>query len=310
MTYAVLFSCSAVMAEDNIVIGMPSFNFSSLPIEVAEVKGFYKRHGLKVQRVLMRSDVGTAALISGDVQYVSGFNNLIRATVNGFDTRVTFSTASKQQFSLVVQPEIRKVGDLKGKIVGTNGFGAFQYAVTVRVLKAEGVTDKDVQWIVANDAVFRQQMKAKKMHAALISPPLSVMMQKEGFGLLVHAADYVDAPLGGLGTTAKSLKENPDQSRRMMRAMYEALQFVRTDREETMEIASRWLKMDPAIAASTYDLVLRTFSPDGTVSDQGLMNSIEIAKEGSRITKAFSPSDVADFSIIRAVIKEYEKKGR
>jgi hypothetical protein len=45
------------------------------------------------------------------------------------------------------------------------------------------------------------------------------------------------------------------------------------------------------------------------LSDAAITASIEIAKEGGQITKAFSPSDVADLSLIKAVIKEYEKKG-
>lgn len=307
--YAVFFFPGGnLKAEENIVIGMPTFNFASLPFQVAAEKGFYQANGLKVQHVLMRSDVATAALHSGNVQYNSHFNNLIRATVNGFDMRVVFST-SKQMFSLVVQPEIRSVADLKGKTVGTYAFGALQYAITSRVLKAARINpDKDVTWIVGNDAVFRQQLRAKKIDAVLINPPLSVMMEKEGFKLLLHAADYVDVPMVGLGTTTKKIRENPEEVKKLLRSLYEALQFVRNNREESMQISARWLKMDPETATKTYDLVRKTFSVDGTVGDEGIMAAIEIAKEGGQVAKAFSPGDVADFSLMKAVIKDYEKK--
>jgi NitT/TauT family transport system substrate-binding protein len=201
-------------AEENIIIGMPTFNFASLPFHVAAENGFYKKNGLTVQHVLMRSDIATAALSSGNVQYNSHFNSLIRATVNGFDMRVLFST-SKQMFSLVVQPEIRSVMDLRGKIIGTYAFGALQYAITSRVLRAAGINpEKDVTWMVGNDAVFRHQLKAKKMHAALINPPLSVMLEKEGLKLLLHASDYVDVPMVGLGATRTKIRENPEQVKR------------------------------------------------------------------------------------------------
>jgi hypothetical protein len=44
------------------------------------------------------------------------------------------------------------------------------------------------------------------------------------------------------------------------------------------------------------------------LSDQAITASIEIAKEGGQITKPVSPSDVADLSLIKSIIREYEKK--
>jgi ABC-type nitrate/sulfonate/bicarbonate transport system substrate-binding protein len=247
------YSFKQLNAQDNIVIGQPGRNFSFIPFQIAEEKGFFKAHGLRVQQVQVRSDVAIAALTSGSIDYASHLNGLIRAAIHGFDLRLILSTANKQMFSLVVQPDIQNVADLKGKIIGTNAFGAFQYSITVRVLRAAGINpDKDIKWIVGNDVIFRQQLKAKKMDAALINPPLSVIMSKEGFKLLLHAGDYVDAPLTGLGTTTKKIREHPDEVKKVLRSLYQALRFVRTNKDETMKIAARWLKMDPEIATSTF----------------------------------------------------------
>jgi ABC-type nitrate/sulfonate/bicarbonate transport system substrate-binding protein len=309
MIYAAicLFTSGAV-AQENIVIGMPSFNFAALPFRVADVKGFYNKHGLKVQHVLMRSDVGNAALVAGDVQYLSAFNNLIRAAVIGFDVRVIFATANKQMFSLVAQPNIHKIADLKGKIIGIPGFGSLSQNIILRMLKSQAVSDKDIKWIIGNDVIFRQQLRAKTMDAALINPPLSIMLQKDGLTLLAHAADYVDAPMVGLGTTSKRIREQPEEAKRVLRALYEGLQFTRARKAETLDIAVRWLQMDFAIAASTYDVALRAFSPDGTVTDKGIMASIDVAKEsGGKATRTVFPEDVADFSLIKAVKGEYQK---
>jgi NitT/TauT family transport system substrate-binding protein len=297
---------SPVKAADNIVIGMAGLNFSFLPFQVALEKRFYEKYDLSVKPVLMRAQSAIPALISGDIDYDTHFGSLVRGAVSGLPMRVIFSTAEKQMFSLVVQPEIKTVADLKGKIVGISSFGGTQHLVTVGVLRAVGIDpDRDVKIInVGNEAVRVEQLRSKVIHAAMINPPMSVMTRKEGMRLLLHAADYIDLPLTGLGATTKKLKENPEQAKRVLRALSDSLQFIRTNRKETIAIFARWLKMDAEIAAETYDVAVRILSTDGTATDKSIAASIEEAKETGKIKSNFSPRDVSDFSLLRAVIAE------
>jgi ABC-type nitrate/sulfonate/bicarbonate transport system substrate-binding protein len=105
-------------------------------------------------------------------------------------------------------------------------------------LRAVGINpERDVKMINGgNEAVRVEQLRSKQIHAAMVNPPMSVMMKREGFGLLLHASDYVDLPLTGLGATTKKLKENPDQAKRVVRALNESLQFIRANRKETIDI--------------------------------------------------------------------------
>jgi ABC-type nitrate/sulfonate/bicarbonate transport system substrate-binding protein len=126
--------------------------------------------------------------------------------------------------------------------------------------------------------------------------------------LLLQASDYVDVPLTGLGTTIKKIKDNPEQVRRLLRALYEGLQFVRANKKETIEIFSRWLKIDPAIAADTYELAVKTLSTDGLMSDESILAAIEIFSDNPKEMENVALTNAVDFSLLRAVIKEYPKK--
>jgi NitT/TauT family transport system substrate-binding protein len=306
----VLAASSHTKAADNIVIGMAGLNFSFLPFQVALEKRIYEKHDLSVKPVLMRAQAAIPALISGDIDYDSHFGSLVRGAVSGLPMRVIFSTAEKQMFSLVVQPEIKNVESLKGKLVAISSFGGTQHLVTVGSLRAVGINpDRDVKVInVGNEAVRVEQLRAKQIHAAMINPPMSVMMKREGFGLLLHAADYVDLPLTGLGATTKKLKENPDQARRVVRALNESLHFIRQNRKETIDIFARWLNIDPSIAADTYDVAVKILSVDGSATDKAIMASIEEAKDAGKIKGNFTPRDVSDFSLVRAVVAESKQK--
>ena len=120
---------SRAKAADNIVIGMAGLNFSFLPFQIALEKRFYDKYDLSVKPVLMRAQAAIPALVSGDIDYDSHFGSLVRGAVSGLPMRVIFSTAEKQMFSLVVQPEIKTVENLKGKIVAISSFAAFHLAL-------------------------------------------------------------------------------------------------------------------------------------------------------------------------------------
>src|SRR5918992_4292898 len=306
----VFVTSSGTKAADNIVIGMAGLNFSFLPFQIALEKRFYEKHDLSVKPVLMRAQAAIPALISGDIDYDTHFGSLVRGAVSGLPLRVIFSTAEKQMFSLVVQPDIKNVENLRGKLVAISSFGGTQHLVTVGTLRAVGINpDRDVKVInVGNEAVRVEQLRAKQIHAAMINPPMSVMMKREGFGLLLHAADYLDLPLTGLGATTKKLKDNPDQARRVVRALNESLHFIRQNRKETIDIFARWLKIDPSIAADTYDVAVKILSADGSATDKAIMASIEEAKDAGKIKGNFTPKDVSDFSLVRAVVAESKQK--
>jgi len=116
-------SSSLAWTADNIILGMAGMNFSFLPFQIATEKRFYEKYDLSVKPVLMRAQAAIPALVAGDVDYDTHFGSLVRGAVSGLPLRVILSTAEKQMFSLVVQPEIKTAEDLKGKAVAISSFG-------------------------------------------------------------------------------------------------------------------------------------------------------------------------------------------
>ena len=223
LTLICAFFASEGTAQETVSIGIAGENFSFLPFRVAQEKGFYKKHGLNVQHVrIPGANVAISALVSGNLDYGTHYQVTMLWGVRGLGTRAIFSTASRQMFSLVVQPGIASTNELRGKVIGIPSVGSLGYKITVRVLRELGIDpDKEVRLIaVGGDPSRAQQLRAKQIDATMINPPLSIAMRKEGFKLLLQASDYVDVPLTGLGTTVKKIKENPEQVKKLLRAVY------------------------------------------------------------------------------------------
>jgi hypothetical protein len=65
--------------------------------------------------------------------------------------------------------------------------------------------------------------------------------------------------------------------------------------------------MEPTIAGETYDLAIKMLSPDGLMSDESVLAAIEIFSDNPKELENVSLGNAVDFSLLRAVIKEYEK---
>jgi hypothetical protein len=89
--------------------------------------------------------------------------------------------------------------------------------------------------------------------------------------------------------------------------LYEGLRYVRSNRKDTIDIFSRWLRIESSLAGETYDLALKMLSPDGLMSDDSILAAMEMFSDNPKEFENVPLSNAVDFSLLRAVIKEYEK---
>jgi ABC-type nitrate/sulfonate/bicarbonate transport system substrate-binding protein len=146
---------------------------------------------------------------------------------------------------------------------------------------------------------------AGSIQAAMLTPPYDSMMEKKGFRRLVFVGDVLDYPQGGLATTDKKLQENPAQVRRVVRTMVRSLIRIRQDCDDLIPyIAKRW-KMDTEFAASSYDAMLKAYSPNGSTSTQSIQSVIDSIKGRD---PAIGISHVVNFVQLEEVQREMKIK--
>jgi len=94
----------------------------SLATWVAFDAGYFKKYGLDVNLVLIRSAATiTSALIAGETPMIQlGGNGTIQAALQGADTVNVLTLVSIIPQSLVVTPDIKTADDLKGKRFGVS----------------------------------------------------------------------------------------------------------------------------------------------------------------------------------------------
>ena len=121
---------------------------SELPFRVALARGFFKSQGLDILPIFVRGGpAALAALSSGEVEFaeIGGAQAIMRSRARGLDVAIIGAISNAVAYQLVGSKSTRSLEDLKGKVVGVTGAGAFSDFATRTFLRRKGIDpDKDV----------------------------------------------------------------------------------------------------------------------------------------------------------------------
>ena len=171
--------------------------------------------------------------------------------------------------------------------------------------------ERDVKFIVTRDVTSRLAAMKQGLTAATAgAPPSDHLGMKMGFVVLAKAHELFNYPNSGLVTTIKKIKERPNEIKKVIKAGIRANNYIRTNREGTIQFLMSQQKIDREIAAATYDSVYKTFNEDGSVPEDGLRLIIEEAKKTSNVNRQVSIDEVTDLAILREAQKELGIKGK
>jgi len=300
----------SVQAMDKIRIAYPGPGAQFIPLQLAQSKGFLKDDGLDAEFIRMAGNLPSSALVNGDIDYDVAVS--VRATLLGLPLRVVACYVPSSPVALIARPEFKSVRDLKGNPIGVQSFGGALNVQINMILRHFGLDpERDVKFIVTRDVTSRLAAMKQGLTAATAgAPPSDYLGMKMGFVVLAKAHELFNYPNSGLVTTMKKIKERPDEIKKVIKAGIGANNYIRTNREGTIQFLMSRQKIDREIAAATYDSVYKAFNEDGSVPEDGLRLIIEDAKKTSNVNRQVSIAEVADLAILREAQKEVGIKGK
>jgi ABC-type nitrate/sulfonate/bicarbonate transport system substrate-binding protein len=296
---------TTVHAADRIRIGAPPAG-GLITMPLAQKKGFLKEEGIDAEIITIAGGIATAALANDEINYFTGLTFPIRAAIQGLPVKIVACYLPASPFVLITRPEFKTVQELKGKTLGIAEIGRSPDVAGRMILKHFGLdSDKDVQFVRvgATDgriAAMRQGLVA----ATAIPVPWDVHAKKMGFNVLAKAYELFSYPESGLVVTAKRIKERPDELKRVIKAGIKANRYIRSNRDATIQFQMEWLRIDRELATASYDSLVKVFSEDGNVPENGLMLAIEEAKKLAKVDRQVALGEIMDLSFLRAAQKE------
>ena len=294
-----------VRAQERIRIAPSSPGLAAWPVHLAAKEGFLAREGLSPEIIVMRTNTGIAALVTGSVDFTTAGGSAMRAAVNGAPLKMILNVNKKADLWILVQKSIQRVEDLRGKMIGVGGNWGTQFYQVLEALKPSGV-DKDVQLVstgdVANGYLSLQQ---GSMPAVALTPPYSILAKRQGYRDLIHTGDVIGvSPTTGLVTAKEKLEREPQMVRRTIRAVMKAVDYAKTHKPELVQFISRQYNMEREVADAVYEALMDTLNPTLWLTDQEVQVELNRIGEQSKAKITARPSDVADFTLTKLGTQE------
>jgi ABC-type nitrate/sulfonate/bicarbonate transport system substrate-binding protein len=228
------------------------------PLFVTERAGLFAAYGLEVEiRLLEGARRVVGGLLAGDVVFGNlAAPALVEAFLGGAE--LVFITGGINQQFLVGRPGLASVEKLAGGRISGGERGQLGDLLTrylVGVLKAQGVAP--ITLVYGDDSRGRVRgLLEARFDAAVISPPVAMEARRQGCPFLVDFADHgLNFTLGGVATTRRTIREQPDLVRRFVRAYVAGMHRYKTDRPLVLEVQQEYSGFrDQGIAEETYDV--------------------------------------------------------
>ncbi|MBM4263999.1 MAG: ABC transporter substrate-binding protein [Deltaproteobacteria bacterium] len=285
-------------------------NVQHLAYYVAKEKKFYEEFGLmNVNIVVLRGNaMNVQALVSGSVHYSSAFGPSMHAMFKGEPLRVLLQIFNQIPFGLIVNPEIKRLEDLKGKKIAVT-FGGSTYSVLQALFVKHGYNDKFAEYLnIPDNEGKAAAMMQNRASAALMAPPTDRHLINAGFKRLVYMGDeFKNVPFSALQAMQKQVQEEPDVTQRMVNAVMKALYWTRANREGAIDIIMKAGRMNERpVAASLWDLMRDAYIP--ALSADGLYKRAELEFAVLKEKPNFKPEQFVDDRFYKTALKLLAKE--
>lgn len=232
----------------------------SLPISIADRQGFFRREGMDF-RVVVPLPGGADRMLdslhddTADITHIATAF-LIRAALNGSDAVAIAGEFNNPVYSLIARTEIKKVADLKGRLIGLADEAGTITISMRKLLQKHGLNDGDfrVKIIEGTPARFTC-LRRGDCEAVPLGQPQDLLALNEGYHLLGLSTEVVPDFLYTVTAVRRPWAENHKEALvHYVRALGAAFMFIR----------------DPAKRSSVIKTIVETTGSTEAIAKQTL----------------------------------------
>lgn len=227
----------------------------SLPVFVAQEKGFFKKNGLDVElemfdtaQPLMDALCGGKLDVAGYCAFPITFSAQLRSKKKLYYTTALMEDDAHPISLFVVGKDshIKTIADLKGKNIGI--LPTFAYKVWLElILSKNGVRTDEVTIQQVAPAMTPAALESKTVDAVFTNDPAVTTCVQKGIGRLLFSKAMVPTcmwspfPFASFNMTQEFVEKNAETARKIVKSLDEAIDFIRANQQEAKHIMAAFL---------------------------------------------------------------------
>lgn len=299
---------ASAQSGQKLVTAYSSLSGTQAVLWLAKEAGAFGRHGLDVELIYISSGSKMVqALIGGDIKIgqVGGAAPLA-ARLRGAEIKIIAVSFNTLALTLMAQPDIRSIADLKGKRWGISRFGSNTDFGTRYLLRKYGIAERDVTFLQFGEAqgIFGALVSGA-IHAGVLSYPTTAAAIRKGYKELIDFTDIgLEFSNSNVSVTDRFLQTQPDIVRRFLMGYSEGLHRYKTDSAFSKRVMGKYLRVqDQAVLDETYNLFAPKMPRIPSPTANGIRLALESLSDEPR-AKTAKPEEFYDDSILRGLERE------
>ena len=233
---------------------LPTFRFSTNtwigygPMYLAQEKGYFKDEGINVDISVMDDQAQrVAAMSKGDID---GYGDTVDLLVLTRGNEVPSVAVAQIDFSngadgIVVTDNIKTIQDLKGKTIALQKSYVDENFL-LYLLKKNNISESDIKVVDMESGAAGAAFIAGQVDgAATFEPWLSKAKERKGGKILVSSSNEPGIVVDVLSINQNYLVKNPENVKKVMRAWFRAVDYIKSNPDESYQIMAKYYKVSP-----------------------------------------------------------------
>ena len=309
-------SIKAASPPASAVVTFGSFSEREGALFVADDQGFFRKYGLDIKLVHVRSGpIGLSALSAGESQFYNGSvtGATLGSNAGGLDAVFIAGLINKLTGAFVVNPVIKTPADLKGKNIGVQSMGGGIWMFTMLVFDYWGLDPKrdNIRFrVIGDEAVIAQALATQVIDGSYLGYTFASILERQGFRVLADLAK-LGIPYQGTGILARRSYINaaPDTAEKLLRALVDAISFIQepANKAQATKSLAKGLHL-PRVedAAEGYERAITLYERRIYPNVDGIRNTIRLLATVNEKIRRLKAEDLVDDSFV----KKLEQEGR
>jgi len=280
----------AALAADAVTLRINVFpGAQNLPLYTGLARGIFEKYGFKIDlQFTPNSDDQRNGLAEGkfEIAHAAVDNAVAMVEGAGRDTIIVLGGDSSMN-EFFVQPDIKSIADLRGRELLVDAPNTAYALQAKKILLNNGLKAGDYQLKLAGGTLLRYRAMVEKGEgsASIMNVPFSIQARQKGAKSLGRTIDLL-GPYQATGAFVMRAwaAANAVTLERYIAAYVESLRYALApaNRNESIELLVKWLKIPRDVAEQTYDMALDPkfgFTPDAKFDLEGFKNLLSLRAE-------------------------------